>query len=532
MLQTSLSKAVLDQAARQLKKEVTLSNQSAMKKGLKLYREGFVYNAAIVQNGVIQANVLDENVYKPTIYFTHLSQSHCQCSHSYVCPHLLALFFYLYSHVGQIGELIREWNTKRTGNILPLTKARELVTPSSSVRNWINQFQKAYHLFFAKSNKGDYAFIHQLCYRFFPSLLNEAPMLLVEKRLYHLHAALFTFCRLLEEGRHYQHISYYRSFWIANVSEFMETIKKKCEDLAKVSIPKSFAPLLEESREYVRHILFAGDALMDERIAIYQMVWNVLFHNEEWNQQEKEWLLQRQEERGDIVLECQLALAHLAFLRGDDEETFSLLKKLKFVPIPYVIIWIKNLIHGQQWERLKHWWELCITSMESYLAATNYSDGAIITRELLYLYDRYAKATGDDENYEILLQVLLPYSAFDYSYFLLTSKQYKKWVDLHLLADIDVNDIHRSFLKVVETHDRSLLLPLYHHAVHKMIQLKNRESYKMAVKHLKKLRTYYRALGKKEVWNRYITKLVEEHKRLRAFQEEIQKGKLLNDQKV
>jgi hypothetical protein len=539
LLQTSLSKVVLDEAAHQLKKEVTLPMyQEAMKKGLKLYREGFVYNATIVQNNIVQANVLDQKVYKPTIHLTQISQSQCQCGHSYVCPHLFALFFYLYANVGQVGELVRQWNTKRAGNVLPLQKASELVTPSASVHDWIKQFQQSYDRFFTSANKKDYLFAHHICYRFFPSLLNDAPALLVEKRLYHLHAALFTFCRLLEHGENYQHISYYRTFWQATLSDFMNVIKSKCVDLLDISIPASFTPFVDESREYVRDVLFASNLFMEERIGIYQMVWSILFRNEAWNKKEQEVLVQRKAEeqkkkgKDDFVIECQLALAHLAFLRGNDEETFALLKELKLVPIPYALIWMDDLANDEQWMRLKRWWELCIANIDSYLSAAHYYHGAEITRNILSLFDRYANATGDKQDYETLLRALLPYSAFDYSYFLFSNGQYKKWVDLHLLADIDVDEIHRSFLKTVEKHDRSLLLPLYHRAVSKMIQLKNRQSYKTAVKHLKKLRTYYRALGQQDVWQQYLMRLLEETKRLRAFHEEVQKGKLLHDQNV
>lgn len=169
-----------------------------------------------------------------------------------------------------------------------------------------------------------------------------------------------------------------------------------------------------------------------------------------------------------------------------------------------------------------------MNSVNSFFASSHYYK-VEITREVLNLSERYTHATGDEKHYETILRALLPYSASEYSHFLMSSKQYKKWVDLHLIAGIEIEEIHRSFLTTIEKNDRSLLLPLYHRGVQKMIQAKNRPSYKQAVRYLKKLRTYYRALGRYDVWLVYREKLLEETKRLRAFHEEMQKGKLLHD---
>ena len=62
----------------------------------------------------------------------------------------------------------------------------------------------------------------------------------------------------------------------------------------------------------------------------------------------------------------------------------------------------------------------------------------------------------------------------------------------------------------------------------KAIERKNRKSYKEAVRYLKKLRTIYKKLNKKTTWEYYLENLLEDTKRLRAFQEECQRGKLVH----
>lgn len=499
--------------------------ENAMKKGLKLYREGFVYNAALLDDGLVQANVLDRQIYKPILDLTDLPQSHCECSSSYICPHIFALFFYLYANVGSVGELVRKWNIKRTSVAPKLPKASEVVQPSASVHDWVKRFEHFYDQFLQNYRTIDYWFAHHLCYRFFPSLLEGVPYAGIEKRLYDLHAALFTFCRLVESGEQFQRISYQRSFWESAISDFVGVIHNKCSSFLNKPAPN--ASLLDESRKYVRNVLFASEGFMAMRIRVYQMVWNALFRGETWCEKEQEALQKRQEE-SSFADECLLALAHLAFLRGRDEEVSALLKDVRVAAIPYVLHWMRELALAGQWTRMKTWWELCMNSINLLFASSHYYK-AEVTRELLYLSERYTHATGDQKHNETILRALLPYSASQYSHFLMSSKQYKKWVDLHLIAGIEIEEIHRSFLTTIEKHDRSLLLPLYHRGVQKMIQAKNRPSYKQAVRYLKKLRTYYRALGRYDVWLVYREKLLEKTKRLRAFHEEMQKGKLLHD---
>ncbi|MBB5324190.1 hypothetical protein HNQ34_001283 [Anoxybacillus tepidamans] len=526
MLQTSLPKAILNETASQFQQEMAFPfYENAMKKGLKLYREGFVYNAALLDDGLVQANVLDRQIYKPILDLTDLPQSHCECSSSYICPHIFALFFYLYANVGSVGELVRKWNIKRTSVAPKLPKASEVVQPSASVHDWVKRFEHFYDQFLQNYRTIDYWFAHHLCYRFFPSLLEGVPYAGIEKRLYDLHAALFTFCRLVESGEQFQRISYQRSFWESAISDFVGVIHNKCSSFLNKPAPN--ASLLDESRKYVRNVLFASEGFMAMRIRVYQMVWNALFRGETWCEKEQEALQKRQEE-SSFADECLLALAHLAFLRGRDEEVSALLKDVRVAAIPYVLHWMRELALAGQWTRMKTWWELCMNSINLLFASSHYYK-AEVTRELLYLSERYTHATGDQKHNETILRALLPYSASQYSHFLMSSKQYKKWVDLHLIAGIEIEEIHRSFLTTIEKHDRSLLLPLYHRGVQKMIQAKNRPSYKQAVRYLKKLRTYYRALGRYDVWLVYREKLLEKTKRLRAFHEEMQKGKLLHD---
>lgn len=61
------------------------------------------------------------------------------------------------------------------------------------------------------------------------------------------------------------------------------------------------------------------------------------------------------------------------------------------------------------------------------------------------------------------------------------------------------------------------------------IEERNRKSYRRAVRYLKKLRMLYKKLKRTNEWDVFIVQIASLHSRLRALQEELRKGKLIND---
>ena len=101
-------------------------------------------------------------------------------------------------------------------------------------------------------------------------------------------------------------------------------------------------------------------------------------------------------------------------------------------------------------------------------------------------------------------------------------------MEIHSLVGFSVWEIEKDILKEIAASDPEALIPSYHRAAAFFIDQKNRSAYKEAARHLKKLRTLYKKAKKQQVWERYISQLSASYKRLRALQEELQKGKLID----
>lgn len=88
--------------------------------------------------------------------------------------------------------------------------------------------------------------------------------------------------------------------------------------------------------------------------------------------------------------------------------------------------------------------------------------------------------------------------------------------------------IDRGDLRYLESLDPAVLIPLYHQWAARLIEEKGRKSYQEAVRLLKKLRNIYRKQKRKREWETFISRLASYYPRLRAFQEELRKGKLIS----
>ena len=138
-----------------------------------------------------------------------------------------------------------------------------------------------------------------------------------------------------------------------------------------------------------------------------------------------------------------------------------------------------------------------------------------------------ARETGAHDEWIQAIRALLPRSYPYYTEYLMKHGRYREWVDLQLAGRVPIENLYTSEFKLIRDAEPALMLPLYHQSVERLIAMKNRNSYMEAVRLLKKLRSCYKDLEQVERWNDYVERLIEKYARLRALQEELEKGKLL-----
>lgn len=147
-------------------------------------------------------------------------------------------------------------------------------------------------------------------------------------------------------------------------------------------------------------------------------------------------------------------------------------------------------------------------------------------KDICYLVSSYHEHVAD-ELYDKVLRHFLPISIYDYLEKLFEEEKYEEWLMLMTAYGYSVLDGNQKEVKQITKVAPQLLLPIYHREVEMEISYKTRQSYKYAVRSLKKLRMIYKKLNRLDEWANYSGYLENNYRRLRALQEEMRKGKII-----
>lgn len=536
MLQHSLGKEDVLSMAQTMIAELdpkAESDRSLMTKGLQLYREGRVYNVSF--NGfVLEGTVEDETgVYDSALPISDAAAGSCDCFEIDYCEHQAAVLFYAASSFGQVGEISKLFKEKGKPPQPQLKTARQLLQASAydelDFDSWLRYFDQEFTSFRAEQNKYSYRkmyYLMSIFEDFYMKLLRKAPRSAALRELFALNASLFSFERLLEAAEQYaaeQTYSYFSPTAVAH--RFIDEVEMRIEKIKTEDFPPAIEPLLKRTSDLTHSLFFSHTLCLQERFFLYRYLWTDVLNQSNWLTEEQTKL----EEMEPSLLRS-LALSHVFFLHQKDAEAMELLSEESDMLVGFYFYWVEELCAELQWDRVEQWLSFSYKKLKQYLvrAEEQFLKNDIV-RLFLSSYEYYVRHTNDTGGFETILQELLPHSLWQYEAYLIARGQYRTWAELRMFVGFETLEGLKEALKEVEKEDREAVLPLYHQGVIDAIGMKNRQAYKLAVRYLKKLRTHYKKLKRTEEWNVYITQLASSFSRLRAFQEELRKGKLLDE---
>ncbi|OQP15444.1 hypothetical protein B1693_13360 [Geobacillus zalihae] len=546
MLQTTISKPLLRQAAEELVKELPYPIfHTLIQKGRDLSRYGFVYNVMVINSHEVEGVVSDKTPHDVMVDLSNVTRRHrCPCGTEGLCPHVLALFFYIYGNVFDVGELFRLWKKGQIGPLQKESAVHESKTPApkragktaglsitanETVEDWRGQFEKQYEDFFSRHQNGQ-NWPYRLAFQLLPKLGKNEGKQAGARPLRELHAALF----LLEKLRQYGEAqgwndvvfaSYGQFSWQQDVNYVADRAFDALEKLSTQSLPRSLNALIEQTIPYVRDVLFLDGALSSFGYDFYTTAWESLFTKPTWRQEERAELLRLAKDRDDI--RAAMAAAHLSFLLGEDDEAMALYRAFPDQAGLFLVEWIGRFIQNGLLKRFEAVWEKAKDDWPLYLSHIPAPIRSSFLDEAAHWFEMYARQRNRSDAWEDFLQRSLPYSVNEYTNFLYRQGRYREVVDLFLWANITADELHPQLLKTLQARGTDLVMPLYHRTVIKLLNEKNRSSYQKAVRHLKTMRAHYRSMKRFDQWEAYLEQLLAKTARLRAFHEELKKGKLL-----
>ncbi|MCY9593413.1 SWIM zinc finger family protein [Paenibacillus chitinolyticus] len=514
-----------------IKQMQTHMDPEDMERGWLFHHKGRVSGVELVGGTVVHASVRGNDRYHTTIDLESFSAGDCTCSFDKPCRHMAAVIFALYVPHGRpellVQELKRAMTTKRKSakNADRESKRRTSEpVPGGSPEDWHRFFEAQYHGFSISHQYSFDLFVTSAFERFqaFASGWPDGIRL-----LYDLHVNFFVMHRM-EQFFGDTKNSYLSGYHESNAkTAAADCLSRLDRLLASPALPvsvKEHPKRWTEALNRLASLALQGKEGPNDWLYAYRAVWWALPKKAEWIKREKERLdkqLQEREEsrrnrKQDVLL---VARAHFDLMENNADAAFLRLEALHQRRARDFILYMRRCHERAEWDILLSWLR--------WLAPTMQSAAQDDFRLLCQYWTDAAKHADADDEWVRIMETLLPRSYYVYTGYLLQTKRYRQWVDLQIANRIGPQNLYALELRSVEESDPSLLLPLYHQAVERSVLEKNRTSYKTAVRLLKKLHGYYTTLGRKREWETYINRLSDHFVRLRAFQEELEKGSWL-----
>ncbi|EKN66484.1 zinc finger SWIM domain-containing protein [Neobacillus bataviensis LMG 21833] len=524
---------------RELLNPNAVEDAKLVQKGLILYRQGLVQQVTI-EDRTVTAVVQDVTPVKVLLDLDFAGLSECSCPTEGLCRHQLAVFFSAFSKVSSVSDWVSDWREpireQKSAAGWGMQTAKDLIKANGVLQpdygRWVHSFEVSFDTLLASKQHTSPYVIPELFGIYERRLHASAPVEQEWRLLYELVGIVVSFRKLaaLSERLGHDEATVKRAY-LHVFHNLMEDTEELAVKIGVQSLPFAFDEFIERLKDDAYALLTCASGLEYERIYLYRLLWVHFFKKKPWREEEllkihaglkglQDW---------ENPLPLMAAGVHLNLLVGDDERALELVGLFSAAEIaPYMVYWIDYLSGLKAWRRVGPVIELFLQKVKPYLEAlAGYHSCAAFVRNALRAVAPYCAESDRLDVYERALLAMLPYSFGEYEYLLFERGQFDRWGELQAFVGLDFYELPKERLKAVEKEQPEVLLAMLHQTAQREIDQKNRASYRMAVRHLKKLRTLYKKLKRVDDWQYFLDTLMERTKRLRAFHEECRRSKLI-----
>ncbi|MGX9133168.1 hypothetical protein ACWV26_02160 [Rummeliibacillus sp. JY-2-4R] len=437
----------------------------------------------------------------------------CDCPKNKWCRHKLAALFVLYQYIDSLSSFLDNFRSKKTSQLKFLKEER-------SPEAWLRLVQNIYKANLYNQSSFNPYLIESIFADMERQINQQTPLEREWQSLY----KLFTHIALLSHT--WKHLEPTSESYKTYYTQFIEHESEKVKEHIRVTSSKSrlFAtdPFYDTLQKIVNYFLLHQTGYFEHRLYIYTLFWESMFNEKS----------RRETELTSINNDRHIA--EDVNLTGIESMFFVMLKKYDQ---------LEQSVAGIKEEDMLIWMDL------ARFADRNEDDHALsmIVRAMLPVLDgfintwlntRYrsafvsafnklcSKVNLNDEEAEVLFSSSGMYGMQPYSLFLIERSRFKEWTALHHRFPSSLAYLELCGLKTVLEEKPEALLPLYHVLATNELNQKSRQHYKQAVRVWKKMKAAAKKSGKNEFWNQYVDQTRNQYKRLRALQEEMEKGNL------
>lgn len=435
----------------------------------------------------------------------------CSCKATPICRHVAACYFYLYQHTDSLSDWVRDW--KQTADMESLTKVRGERTPLAWEQYANNLLTKlviqdhASSFFLMEFALSDYRRQMQRIRpleREWHVIFDTSVTLMTLVKLW---PVFESFTRENERGR----VRYY-------LDETTQDLKHQFRQLNAQHRFFAADPFYERIERYVRHLLIETSGYFNQRSAIYSAYWNEL-GNQKTRAVELDFLEKHSETKDENSL---LPVRQLFYLQmGNTDQLLETLQNANPEEVPNYLSLIRYALDQGDSQSATHMMQRLLPAIEEFLV-----EDPLASRYVYTIRQMERELDFQAEDKEFFCRMLLPHTLEPYSHWLIDEERYKEWQELHLFFASGISYAETCGLQMVAHHSPAHAMPIYHLNILREIDEKKRDSYKQAVRHLKKMKQLAKAAGDSAYWNSYVKEIREKYRRLRALQQEMEKGNL------
>ncbi|MFD2611233.1 SWIM zinc finger family protein [Paenibacillus gansuensis] len=521
-----------------------------LKRGYQYYKQGRAELIKMAGEKTVKAEVKGSEPYLVSVDLADLGQSYCECPVPRGCKHMVAVLLAIAEEQGrsvhqlanarselalmQAKAAIKARQQQPAAEAAELTEAQIMLLPQMTVEER--------YAFIVKSTAHLPAHLSGLHYAnavmqtFEPARqrLDADEWLWLQIHLY-----LYLLQHLVRK-RTEEHSYYFTSRGVytdQSVSNMMELLQRKISDAQASALSAERRAMAIGTAAFVRQCAVTEPKDLRHFVKIYFSLWrhwfgagtnDVAVHREEIEALERTAAHPTDAEEAGTgtqavsAFNLQIALALQYYYIGNDDDCWEALReagRAGSFSSDFLYYFLHRISENSEWERLFTW----LKEFSPFFKGRPHSD----MREYTAYWDLLIPALPSAEPvFWDILADMLPYSQHIYEEKLYEHGKWKAWMDFHLSIASDPLDFKVSELAPIEKDAPELLLPFYHQAVERYVILKNRQSYKAAVKMLKRLAKLYKKLKRTDRWELFLEGFTMRYSRLRALQEELKKGKL------
>lgn len=431
----------------------------------------------------------------------------CTCTEDAPCHHGVASVMWLYQYHHSLQRWVTNWRAKKTVQFELLSEERSPAVWRHLTKSIIGQ-----------TLPNDYIepfLLSSFDTKIHDRLQQHMPFEHEWQTLYQLYTELYVLNTLWQhiDEPHETHGLMF-TYYLARKQEKISMLLNKLSARTRLFEMDAFFTDIEQM---LRSLLFECNGYHTERFSIYCEYWQLVQQQKKAREQELQTL------KAIRLQDTTFAQLFFATVLGQRDIIFAV-TRIETAECGYYIELAKIAATLQQ-DAEAHLLKLVLPHIEQYVhqfVVSSLRNSFI--EQLMHLYEDISLTEAEENQ---LYASLGAYGLQFYSLYLIRKMRYRDWIALQMLRPSSLGHAEMYGLKDVLAHDPSLVLPLYHTFALREVEQKSRMHYKQAVRIWKMMKSAAKKANKEAYFERYIETMQHQFKRLRALQEEMEKGKLL-----